>query len=532
MTKKKTIGLLVVAGVILVWITGRALQGWSEARMGGAEVSLAPYRADMDLRAVFETFPLGGDDTQLRLLNDNVEAWTARWRMLRGARKTLDVNYFILRQDVFGAAFLGHLISRARAGCQIRVLLDAQGTKLSNDLRGNDYLDTLVANGIEVKFYRPVVNRVFQALFTMNALAAMASDHDKIIVADGGSGIVGGRNIAVEYFAHHRDLPKAFQDTDLFVGGPRVAKALVTAFESQYASKAAETVLGEVVDIDDASADLLLAYRAMDAWLKDKPLAASVRKQLKERNLPWRDELAALPRLKGALKRPKPEAFRGETRVLDSHVRLQAAIDPIGEGLVRLVRASTRRVVVQSPYLVLSEDAVAVLEEAGRRGVAITILTNSPVSSDNAMSQAFFLEQWPEMLARVPKLRIFVGGEQHNFHSKVATFDNQVALVGTYNLDPLSMAINSEIAATVWSQSFAAKVSGDIEQMIARGVPKIYEYKIRRDARGQAQRDADGRAIIAFGPKDHADDDAWKAVERYWKVVRAAESLPGFPPLF
>ena len=63
------------------------------------------------------------------------------------------------------------------------------------------------------------------------------------------------------------------------------------------------------------------------------------------------------------------------------------------------------------------------LAEAAGRGVRITILTNSPLSSDNAMSQAVFLEQWPELLARLPGARLFVTGDRHNLHGKLAVFD-------------------------------------------------------------------------------------------------------------
>lgn len=91
------------------------------------------------------------------------------------------------------------------------------------------------------------------------------------------------------------------------------------------------------------------------------------------------------------------------------------------------------------------------LEEAARCGVAITIVTNSPVSSDNALSQAFFLEQWPELLARMPTMRLFVAGRA-NLHTKAVTFDGQIGMVGTCNLDPLSMAFNSEVMAAMWSR--------------------------------------------------------------------------------
>ncbi|MBI3899144.1 MAG: phospholipase D family protein [Gammaproteobacteria bacterium] len=157
---------------------------------------------------------------------------------------------------------------------------------------------------------------------------------------------------------------------------------------------------------------------------------------------------------------------------------------------------------------------------------------NSPISSDNALSQAFFMEQWPELLANVPGLRIFVSGKPHTVHSKLTVFDDQVALVGTYNLDPISMAINSEIMAAVWSRRFAEDVGAHAYQQVKHGTPYVYEYTIQRDAKGRAVRGQDGRPIVTFGPKDHAQPDEWRKVQLYWTMLRAAEKVPGFSPLF
>src|SRR5690606_34280136 len=156
-----------------------------------------------------------------------------------------------------------------------------------------------------------------------------------------------------------------------------------------------------------------------------------------------------------------------------------------GEGMTRLLQSAREEVLIVSPYLVLSKEAVAELAEAGARGVAITVLTNSPLSSDNALSQAFFLEQWPELLARVPGLRIYVVDRPGTLHPVVAVFDRRVTLVGTYNLDPISMQVNSEIMAAVWSEEFARQAAALPRAQIERGPPLTYEYRIERDARGR-----------------------------------------------
>jgi phosphatidylserine/phosphatidylglycerophosphate/cardiolipin synthase-like enzyme len=270
----------------------------------------------------------------------------------------------------------------------------------------------------------------------------------------------------------------------------------------------------------------------MDAWLKGEPPAPEVVREIERRRLPWLEELAKYPRLRGIAAKAVSHVVRAAARLLDSRTRLQAKVDAIGQALLRLTRSAREHILIQSPYLVLSEDGVRVLEEAGRRGVRLTILTNSPLSSDNALSQAFFLEQWPELLARIPGLRIFVSGETRTLHSKLMIFDDRVTVVGTYNLDPISMAINSEIMAAVWSEEFARTAASQPHWLMNTGAPTVYEYRIRRDARGRALRGVDGKPLVAFGPQHHSSPQKWKQVQVYWQLLQAADQLPGFSPIF
>lgn len=531
MTRKRWI-FIAVAVLALMWLGAR---WWTEHTDPTADTPLdrfGPYRAGMSLRESYESLP-DGERVELEVLPANPPAWLARWRLLAQTRDSLDISYFIVRDDIFGAAFLGHVLHKAQQGVRVRLLFDAQGTSLSKSVRGNDYLDALAnTDNIALKLYRPLLNRYLEAFAKLNPVAAVASEHDKILVSDGRRGMIGGRNISAEYFAHGADMPNAFRDIDIVLEGRAVARALTRAFDAQYNSDGASRLPSETLDLITPVPELLLAYRAMDAWLKGESLAPEYAREIEQRKLDWQRELTKYPKLRGIAGRERPHQVRAETRLLDSRTRLKAQGDAIGEALVRLTRAARAHILIQSPYLVLSEEGVRVLEEAGKHGVKLTILTNSPLSSDNAMSQAFFLEQWPEMLARVPNLRIFVSGEKRTLHSKLMIFDDRVTVVGTYNLDPISMAINSEIMAAVWSEEFARVAATQPQWMLKAGAPTVYEYRIRRDAHGQALRGADGKPLIAFGPQQHSSPESWKQVQVYWRLLQAAEQLPGFSPIF
>jgi phosphatidylserine/phosphatidylglycerophosphate/cardiolipin synthase-like enzyme len=488
-----------------------------------------PAPAGATLRDVFETFPReGGPGSRIGLLEGNTEAWAARWRMLAEARESLDVSYFILNQDVFGFSFLGHLLHKAREGVRIRILLDALGTRMSLDVSGNDYLDTLVGiENVTLKMYRPLYFRFADVFLTLNPIALAASDHDKILIVNGRLALTGGRNIGKEYFADPADDPMAFRDMDVLLEGKEIGASLAAVFEANFESGEARAVKPDTVDVVDWGEDLLLAYHAMDAWLRGRPVPEETRAAIRKKGFSWLEDLAKLPRLRGALTGKPARPVVAEVRLLDSRPRLLKSGDPVSVSLLRLARSAKRDILLQTPYLVLPREIVSVLEEAAARGVRITVLTNSPLSSDNAQSQAFFLEQWPELLARVPTLRLFVFGDRHNLHSKVGTIDGRLVLIGTYNIDPFSMAVNGEVVAAVWSEALARQVHAETLRFISGGPPVVYEYRIARDGQGRPERDGDGKVVVAFGTEAHATPDQWKDVKRYWTLLRIAKKLPG-----
>ncbi|HYC55219.1 MAG TPA: phosphatidylserine/phosphatidylglycerophosphate/cardiolipin synthase family protein [Candidatus Binatia bacterium] len=501
--------------------------GLLPARSGPVGIDAAP--ADRGppatLRQIFETFDDPADVAPLRFYAGNTQSWVERWRMLQGAQQQIDVSYFLLHEDVFGRAFLGHLLERARAGVSVRILLDAYGTPMSREIAGNDYLEELAATpGVTVRSYRPLWRRWTEGLLTMRPSAIMASEHDKILVVDRVRSLIGGRNIAAEYFEEPAADNRAFRDADLRIDSPRIAEALTYAFERQFDSEDAVPA----IDWDPGSErreELLLAFDAMDRWLRGiEPPQPSTGQS-------WMRELRSHPRLYGALLTPEPAPVHGETRILDSHARRSAADDPITDAVLRLVQTAGHEVFLQTPYVVLTEPGVRALEEAAARGVAITIVTNSPVSSDNALSQAFFLEQWPEIMARVPTLRLFVAGSRHNLHTKSITFDGVLAMVGTYNLDPVSMGLNSEVMAVTWSRELASLVEAPARTLIASGAPQMFEYRVQRDGEGRAMRDDSGEVMIAFGPRNHCTPEQWTALAAYWAVLKAARTFAGFSPI-
>lgn len=407
----------------------------------------------------------GGDRAIARVLTDSTESWFARWHLLTRAKKSIDVSYFILKDDIFGRSMLGLLRARAREGLAVRLMLDGRGSgKLARSSEGYGYLRALMQEpNVQVRIYRPLAKSLLTV--PLNVRNALASNHDKIFLIDGEWLITGGRNIATEYFAQTADLPKVFRDTDIVLKSALIGARARTAFDEEFARWDNSAVREKPFDeLEDRRMELEAAWRAMNARLL--AMEGDTSRLQGTRLAPLleqaRAELDLLPALRsgpvGSFAGYEP--FQGDRPVpvvlLDKHSRLGKK-NEITAGLVRLIDASSSDIHIQNPYIVLTRTAREALGRASARGVKIVINTNGPTSYDHLVTQATFLREWKGLLKELPTCRLFAYNGPAMIHAKVFTFDDRVAVVGSYNMDPLSEQINSEAVCVVQSPDFARR---------------------------------------------------------------------------
>jgi phosphatidylserine/phosphatidylglycerophosphate/cardiolipin synthase-like enzyme len=195
-------------------------------------------------------------------------------------------------------------------------------------------------------------------------------------------------------------------------------------------------------------------------------------------------ELEKLPHLTGYHRyEPFPDREEVPAIVLDRHSKAAMRRDDIAPTLVSLFDSAEHSILIQNPYVLLTKDLAEALIRASDRGVRIILHTNSPASSDNVFTQAFFLRDWKRMLADMPMARILAFPGPRPLHAKVFVIDDRVSLIGTYNLDPLSREVNSEVMVAVLSEAFAK----ENRRRIARDLAVSKEYTIRRLADGRVE---------------------------------------------
>lgn len=533
----------------------------------GSSVETGPSNR---LREAFDAIPTAPHTSKLRLLSDNAESWTARWELLESADSEINAQYYAWDNDVFGLAMLGHIYHKATQGVKTRIMVDAVGDTIGkrgfkSHLGGRDYLQELVAlPNAEARVYHPNHQKLLTALTHPLGSEGIAANHDKILEVDARAVIAGGRNISHHYYMDPRDKPDAWRDTDLHLEGAGAAQEFRDAFEIEFdkhwiTEKVGKDKLG---NWKKRSGELLAAYSMMDSWLKAPPLSqaekedlrsnpetraglvkeiaqqahgaasalnpqASFNKTSTQRIQELAQELVGHLELRGASHSARSRTFAGEeVKVIDTTSGVGKPLDEMNQTFVDLVDASQSRIDIQSPYFVLTEGAIEALQRAGKRGVEISISTNTPSSTDSGHTQVFFLNDWKKALAAIPNLTIHGATGERKMHGKMAIFDDEISVVSSYNLDLVSKEINGEVGAVIRSREFAREARGAIKADFADPTVGYRQYQIAWDTEGRPV-EAEGRLVSVFGPEDHVQPEK---LQKYDKKIKRWNWLRKYLP--
>ncbi len=438
-------------------------------------------------------------------LTDNVEAFYARWRMLGNAKHSIDISYFIFDRDPIGNAILGMLLKKAREGVKIRLILDARGCgDFAKKIKSQDYLQELAAEkNAAVKIFNPI-HKALPAIFS-DVRNLISSNHQKIIIVDGGTLITGGRNISAHYLADPRDYKEAYRDTDVLIQSAELCEQLTMTFEEEFDAlenyEVKKDLLGNWVKRDG---ELLDCAKSLDSWINGRGLYHS--KKIEEIN----EEIASF---KHMISYADYEHFKGAQiapiKLFGKNGIMQERND-ITENIIALINAASEEIIIQNPYVIFTDKAKAALKSAGERGVKIIINTNSPscfpAANGDLMTLAFFLDEWIPFLKENPDARIYGVAIALKLHAKVFIFDRTVTVIGTYNMDPMSEDINAENVCAVNSKEFSEECRAKIFEDLSYSK----EYKIGIDEKGEAYE--------IFGPGSLGDEKTLEKLKTIKKL--------------
>jgi putative cardiolipin synthase len=414
-------------------------------------------------------------------LADAQAAFAARMHLARTAERTLDVQYYIWHGDITGTLLFDALRAAAERGVRVRLLLDDNNTEGLDDL-----LAALDAHpNIEVRLFNPFVRHQPRTLGYLTDFSRLNRRmHNKSFTADNRVTIVGGRNIGDEYFGVADG--QQFADLDVAALGPVVSE-VSSAFDRYWASDSAYPVARL---LSPASPTRLRELAALASVSMHHPTNTARAKALRDSTFIHELLGQRLPLEWAPARLVTDDPAKGLGKAAPEGLLANQLEDAIGqpEQYMSLV----------SPYFVPTADGVAAFGDLRRRGVKVRVLTNSLSATDVAIVHAGYAKRRRDLLAagvtlyemrrnplspqpdrmRIDNIGRF-GSSGSSLHAKTFTVDRSRVFIGSFNFDPRSARLNTELGLVIDSPPLAQQIATAFREPIPANA-----YEARLDEHG------------------------------------------------
>lgn len=444
-----------------------ALSGCATLRLDTARPPslAASNHADSPLKSHLEA-QIPPDQSGFHLLQDGQAALAARLALAQRASRTLDVQYYLFHNDSTGKLVAAALLAAAERGVRVRLLVDDIDTA-DKELG----LATLNAHpNIEVRLFNPfhtrstnLLVRGWQAL--RESVRLNRRMHNKAFIADNQVAITGGRNIGDEYFDARHDL--AFIDLDVVAAGA-VVDALSQSFDAYWNSIAA--VPASALPVKVSESRLRHASRILQQF------------QAEQSGSDYGRALTAVDPIPGLLAGTHPWHIAHADLIVDPPEKVLVRDKPSSKLLLGQLAGlgvdPERRALIVSPYFVPGATGMAYFEYWRSRGIQVDVLTNAYAASDVPVVHAGYanyrialLEAGVNLYELKPladpiggRLRdLRSGSSRASLHAKAFVFDDAHVFVGSFNFDPRSTRLNTEMGLVIHSRELARQVTAIAE---------------------------------------------------------------------
>lgn len=429
-----------------------------------------------------------GDETRrvagnrVGIVNDGYDAFLLRVHLIRNAKTSIDFQTYIWGTDETSVYLREELYKAARRGVRVRLLLD----HLAMDKNPEQLaLDTRSSENFSVRVYRPILNHVNPPLPVriMNAILPTGTNqrmHLKQILIDNAVGITGGRNVENHYFDYSTTYN--FKDRDALVVGP-VVRDMVETFDRYWNYRKTKD-----------SYKLRDVRKALNHGASETPPVVDdpygyferVNREAEDPDLIQKKFVRAmLPADRAAFVADRPG---GKTPWFYMGSR---GGGPVTKEIKDHILAANEEVLIQSPYVVVNRRSRRVFRKLRNRrpDVRVRVSTNSFGAADHLITYSANYRLRPVTVDRLgfeiheymPKpadleaqLTDYAmlkdwgekAGEDRtpyvSLHGKSFVFDNEVAFVGSFNLDPRSFFVNSEAGLFLEGDALVAVIRADI----------------------------------------------------------------------
>ncbi len=401
-------------------------------------------------------------------LDFGLDALSARIGLIDVAESSIDIQSYLISDDLSGNLVALKLIDAAERGVRVRLLMDDALTEsidsglLTMDKHPN----------IEVRVFNPFPrrrSRLVALIAYFNILNRRM--HNKSFTVDNKVTIVGGRNIADEYFQIGGEV--VFLDEDILAIGA-IVDDVSSGFDDYWNTPEAipisvfeKVIKNEPYEEMVAQGRDYLSRNEGSAYIR--AVNDALLQQLLAGTLPLTPAEVEL-----VMDRPdKVRKLVGRTTSYTS------------EYLRDMVSAASDEVIIISPYFVPQKQGVDFLGSLAATGVRVVIVTNSLASTNHSSVHAVYARYRKPLLragvelyelrpqSAQPMLQDSAEISNLTLHSKVAVVDGRRAFVGSFNLDPRSLYLNTEMGVVVESAGLASSMASSITERLPQ-----YAYRL------------------------------------------------------
>ncbi|WP_374667386.1 phosphatidylserine/phosphatidylglycerophosphate/cardiolipin synthase family protein [Acinetobacter sp.] len=426
--------------------------------------------------------------TGYHVLYDPLEALAARMELIKKAEKSLDLQYYIWDNDKIGSMALHSIIQAADRGVKVRLLIDDNNSKKMEGI----YLALDQHANIEVRLYNPYRFRHYRAMdMLLNLKRINRRMHNKSFIADNQIALIGGRNMSNQYYNLSDNYQ--FSDVDVMLVGS-ASDEIIHSFDEYWNDDYAFPVK-QLVN----PRHYTLRFEGLKQQLEDFNQEITVQNYLDLANRShafenWLNNQIQFDWVKAEVVKDSPSKIKAKAKK-EEHLNFQ---------LLNHLSKPEQSVDIVSAYFVPEKKGAQKLNELSASGVQVRVLTNSFKANDVPLVHAFYQKYRQDLLEHDVQLYEFLsspnaenlnintdelaskakvsikGLSRSSLHAKLMALDEKQVFIGSFNFDPRSAYLNTEIGVLLNSPSLARAVHTTMDQNLSK-----FAYKLVLDANQQ-----------------------------------------------
>lgn len=477
----------------------------------------APLDTDnLDLvAAISEQSEIHPDLSGYHPIVTGANAFASRSILTDMAKRNIDAQYYIWHDDQAGQLMLKDLWNAAERGVIVRLLLD----DFNNNAKFDQHLLRFASHpNIAVRIINPLMHRKFRTLNFVTGLPRINRRmHNKSMIFDKQITIIGGRNIGDEYLSN--DKNSQFADLDVLLIGKVVAD-IDNSFASYWSAPISFDIQtlatfdkGETTDflqgLDKLKADEKSSSKGSLSIYKAAIEDSTIDTDLINKRVPFRwTDMQFLSDDVGKLTKSVP----ADTNLVHQ--------------LRTLLGSPSKKLTIISSYFVPTQDGVNTLVELAESGIEIKILTNSFDATDVTAVHSGYSQWRPKLLragVKIYELKATASEEKRenklwkarsqsstSLHAKAFAVDDYQVFIGSYNVDPRSANINTEMGVIINDDELATQLHEALSDDLLN---QAYEVKLLENGNLQWHTMEDDKKVIYDSePRVDISDHVWLTI--------------------